>query len=146
MYVSPYGEFNEVSWFAFLCLNMFLHCQHVSLRGEIQLIDTSGQGNPIQDDWKSEAEFQKSWSDAKHCLTHDRTSALFEVSQCLKLVFLLVSHCTFALCFEGPFAILRWYMFLQSVIRYFTPDEGKTSFYSPCWVFAALCVFLAEQW
>lgn len=138
MYVSPYVEFNEVSWSAFLCLNMFLHCQHVSLRGEIQSIDTSGRGNPVQDDWKFEAEFQKSWSDAKHCLTCDRTSALFEDPH--------VSHCTFALCFEGPFAILRWYMFLQSVVQYFTPYEGKASFYSPCWVFAALCVFLAEQW
>lgn len=87
MYVSPYVEFNEVSWSAFLCLNMFLHCQHVSLRGEIQSIDTSGRGNPVQDDWKFEAEFQKSWSDAKHCLTCDRTSALFEDPQCFSLHF-----------------------------------------------------------
>lgn len=48
-HLIPYVEFNEVSWFAFLCLNMFLHCQDGSLSGEIWPIDTSGWGNRIQD-------------------------------------------------------------------------------------------------
>jgi len=46
---------------------MFLHCQYVSLSGEIQPIDTSGWGGRIQDAGLKVA-FKQSWSDTNVAL------------------------------------------------------------------------------